>query len=96
MTLSAGIDVGTGAVKAGYRIGKHAPGERRYSVDHDTGFRLIDPEGRMLALLPGPHQPFLAWPGGQCGGSAKAGAPAVTARATWRRSWRNSATTARG
>ncbi|QGT79036.1 hypothetical protein GM160_09120 [Guyparkeria halophila] len=51
------IDAVTGAVKAGYRIGKHAPGERRYSVDHDTGFRLIDPQGRMLALLPGPHQP---------------------------------------
>lgn len=51
------IDAVTGAVKAGYRIGKHAPGERRYSVDHDTGFRLIDPQGRMLALLPGPHDP---------------------------------------
>ncbi|MFI9653772.1 SCO family protein [Guyparkeria sp. GHLCS8-2] len=51
------IDAVTGAVKAGYRIGEHAPGERRYSVDHDTGFRLIDPQGRMLALLPGPHHP---------------------------------------
>ncbi|HSH83593.1 MAG TPA: SCO family protein [Guyparkeria sp.] len=51
------IDTLTGAVKAGYRIASHEPGEVTYSVDHDTSFRLIDPAGRMLALLPGPHNP---------------------------------------
>lgn len=51
------IDTLTGAVKAGYRIEPHEPGEVAYNVDHDTSFRLIDPDGRMLALLPGPHDP---------------------------------------
>jgi len=51
------IDAVTGAVKAGYRIEPHEAGEVTYNVDHDTSFRLIDPSGRMLALLPGPHDP---------------------------------------
>lgn len=51
------IDRVTGAVKAGYRIEPHEAGEVTYNVDHDTSFRLIDPAGRMLALLPGPHDP---------------------------------------
>ncbi|MCL7744499.1 SCO family protein [Guyparkeria hydrothermalis] len=51
------IDAITAAVKAGYRIEPHEAGQTTYSVDHDTGFRLIDPDGRMLALLPGPHDP---------------------------------------
>lgn len=51
------IDTLTGAVKAGYRIEPHEPGDVTYSVAHGTSFRLIDPAGRMLALLPGPHNP---------------------------------------
>lgn len=51
------IDTLTGAVKAGYRIDPHDSGDIGYSVAHDTSFRLIDPQGRMLALLPGPHDP---------------------------------------
>lgn len=51
------IDAVTRAVKAGYRIEPHQPGEVTYTVDHDTSFRLIDPNGRMLVLLPGPHDP---------------------------------------
>lgn len=53
----AAIDAITSSVRAGYRIEPHAPGERAYTVDHDTSFRLIDPKGRMLALLPSPHDP---------------------------------------
>ncbi len=49
------IDSITSTVKAGYRIEPHEEGEIGYNVDHDTSFRLIDPKGRMLALLPGPH-----------------------------------------
>ncbi|MFP4251687.1 MAG: SCO family protein [Guyparkeria sp.] len=49
------IDAVTSTVKAGYRIEDHEEGETSYNVDHDTSFRLIDPNGRMLALLPGPH-----------------------------------------
>ncbi len=49
------IDAITSRVRAGYRIEPHETGERAYTVDHDTSFRLIDPKGRMLALLPGPH-----------------------------------------
>ncbi|MFO7581259.1 SCO family protein [Guyparkeria sp.] len=49
------IDAVTSAVKAGYRIEPHEEGEIGYNVDHDTSFRLIGPNGRMLALLPGPH-----------------------------------------
>ncbi|MFN2382110.1 MAG: SCO family protein [Guyparkeria sp.] len=49
------IDAVTSTVKAGYRIEPHEEGEFSYNVDHDTSFRLIDPDGRMLALLPGPH-----------------------------------------
>lgn len=51
------IDEITSTVKAGYRIEPHEEGEVEYNVDHDTSFRLIDPEGRMLAFLPGPHDP---------------------------------------
>lgn len=51
------IDRLTGTVKAGYRIQPHQPGDLAYSVDHDVSFRLIDPKGRMLALLPPPHDP---------------------------------------
>ena len=51
------IDAITGAVWAGYRIEPHEAGETTYSVDHDTSFRLIGPDGRMLAFLPGPHDP---------------------------------------
>jgi len=51
------IDTLTGAVRAGYRIDPHKAGDIAYSVAHDTSFRLIDPSGRMLALLPGPHHP---------------------------------------
>lgn len=49
------IDAVTSPVKAGYRIEPHEEGEIGYNVDHDTSFRLIDPDGRMLVLLPGPH-----------------------------------------
>jgi protein SCO1/2 len=49
------IDAVTSPVKAGYRIEPHQAGEIAYNVAHDTSFRLIDPQGRMLALLPGPH-----------------------------------------
>lgn len=51
------IDALTGAVKAGYRIEPHEADDVTYNVDHDTSFRLIAPDGRMLALLPGPHDP---------------------------------------
>ncbi len=51
------IDAVTSTVKAGYRIESHEEGEIAYNIDHDTSFRLIDPNGRMLALLPGPHDP---------------------------------------
>jgi protein SCO1/2 len=49
------IDAITSAVRAGYRIEPHEPGELSYNIDHDTSFRLIDPQGRMLVLLPAPH-----------------------------------------
>ena len=51
------IDRLTRAVKAGYRIAPHAPGARDYEVEHDTAFRLISPQGRMVAILPSPHDP---------------------------------------
>lgn len=51
------IDTLTGAMKVGYRIEPHEPGDLSYAVAHGTSFLLIDPEGRMLALLPGPHDP---------------------------------------
>ncbi|MFO7809321.1 SCO family protein [Guyparkeria sp.] len=51
------IDAVTSTVKAGYRIEPHDEGEIAYNIDHDTSFRLIDPDGHMLALLPGPHDP---------------------------------------
>ena len=53
----AAIDSVTGALKAGYRISPHAPGDVTYEIDHDTGYRLISPEGKMVALLPSPHDP---------------------------------------
>lgn len=49
------IDAVTGAVKAGYQIAPHAPGAQDYEVSHDTAFRLISPNGRMVAILPSPH-----------------------------------------
>lgn len=49
------IDRVTGAVKAGYKIAPHPPGKPDYEVSHDTAFRLISPEGRMVAILPSPH-----------------------------------------
>lgn len=51
----ADIDAVTGAVKAGYKIAPHAPGDQAYEVSHDTSFRLISPSGRMVAILPSPH-----------------------------------------
>ncbi|WP_407276297.1 SCO family protein [Halothiobacillus sp. DCM-1] len=53
----ASIDAVTGALKAGYRIAPHAPGSVSYEIDHDTGYRLISPQGKMVALLPSPHDP---------------------------------------
>lgn len=53
----AAIDSVTGALKAGYRISPHAPGDVTYEIDHDTGYRLISPDGKMVALLPSPHDP---------------------------------------
>lgn len=53
----AAIDSVTGALKAGYRISPHAPGDVAYEIDHDTGYRLISPQGKMVALLPSPHDP---------------------------------------
>jgi len=49
------IDKVTGAVKAGYKITPHPPGKPDYEVSHDTAFRLISPDGRMVAILPSPH-----------------------------------------
>jgi cytochrome oxidase Cu insertion factor (SCO1/SenC/PrrC family) len=49
------IDAVTGAVKAGYRIAPHASGDQTYDISHDTAFRLISPNGRMVAILPSPH-----------------------------------------
>ena len=53
----AAIDAVTGALKAGYRIAPHAQGDVTYEIDHDTGYRLISPQGKMVALLPSPHDP---------------------------------------
>lgn len=51
------IDEVTKPLKAGYRISKHAPGEMSYEIDHDTAYRLISPDGKMVAILPSPHDP---------------------------------------
>lgn len=50
------IDRVTRAIKAGYRIEPHAPDSTTYEVDHDTAFRLISPDGKMVAILPPPHE----------------------------------------
>ncbi|MDA3875461.1 MAG: SCO family protein [Halothiobacillus sp.] len=50
------IDRVTHPLKAGYRIHPHAPGSMIYDVDHDTAYRLISPDGRMVAILPSPHE----------------------------------------
>lgn len=49
------INAVTGAVKAGYQIAPHKQGAQDYEVSHDTAFRLISPNGRMVAILPSPH-----------------------------------------
>lgn len=49
------IDRVTHSLKAGYRIHPHAPGSTTYDIDHDTAYRLISPEGKMVAILPSPH-----------------------------------------
>ncbi len=51
------IDAVTQPLKAGYRLSPHAPGDRFYEIDHDTAYRLISPEGKMVAILPSPHDP---------------------------------------
>lgn len=51
------IDAVTKPLKAGYRISAHAPGDTSYEIDHDTAFRLISPDGKMVAILPSPHDP---------------------------------------
>lgn len=53
----AAIDVVTKPLKAGYRISAHAPGDMSYEIDHDTAYRLISPDGKMVAILPSPHDP---------------------------------------
>jgi protein SCO1/2 len=50
------IDRVTQPLKAGYRIHPHAPGSMIYEVDHDTAYRLISPDGKMVAILPSPHE----------------------------------------
>lgn len=50
------IDRVTRPLKAGYRIHPHAPGDRSYDIDHDTAYRLISPAGKMVAILPSPHE----------------------------------------
>jgi protein SCO1/2 len=51
------IDKVTQPLKAGYRVSPHAPGDNIYEIDHDTAYRLISPEGKMVAILPSPHDP---------------------------------------
>ncbi|HQS01753.1 MAG: hypothetical protein B7Y07_00490 [Halothiobacillus sp. 24-54-40] len=51
------IDKVTQPLKAGYRVSPHAPGDTIYEIDHDTAYRLISPEGKMVAILPSPHDP---------------------------------------
>lgn len=51
------IDKVTKPLKAGYRISPHAPGDVSYEIDHDTAYRLISPDGKMVAILPSPHDP---------------------------------------
>lgn len=51
------IDEVTKPMKAGYRISAHTPGDKSYEIDHDTAFRLISPDGKMVAILPSPHDP---------------------------------------
>lgn len=49
------IDRVTRPLKAGYRIQPHAPGSMTYDIDHDTAYRLISPDGKMVAIMPPPH-----------------------------------------
>ncbi|OZB37118.1 MAG: hypothetical protein B7X35_05370 [Halothiobacillus sp. 14-56-357] len=51
------IDKVTKPMKAGYRISAHTPGDTSYEIDHDTAYRLISPDGKMVAILPSPHDP---------------------------------------
>jgi cytochrome oxidase Cu insertion factor (SCO1/SenC/PrrC family) len=51
------IDKVTKPLKAGYRISAHKPGDVSYEIDHDTAYRLISPDGKMVAILPSPHDP---------------------------------------
>ena len=51
------IDKVTAPLKAGYRVSPHAPGDISYEIDHDTAYRLISPDGKMVAILPSPHDP---------------------------------------
>lgn len=51
------IDTVTKPLKAGYRIPAHASNDMSYTVAHDTAYRLISPEGKMVAILPSPHNP---------------------------------------
>ena len=51
------VDKVTKPLKAGYRISAHQPGDVSYEIDHDTAYRLISPDGRMVAILPSPREP---------------------------------------
>lgn len=48
------------SVRADYRIDEASRGEvggqQYYLVDHDTSFRLIAPDGRMVGVFPSPHE----------------------------------------
>ncbi len=39
-----------------YRIEAHEPGARGYAVDHSASLLLIDPQARLRAVFPAPHE----------------------------------------
>ena len=46
----------TRQVGAAYFIGKHAPGDTNYPVDHTAAIFLLDPQGRLYGLFTSPHR----------------------------------------
>jgi len=54
------------SVRADYRIDEASRGEvgglKFYLIDHDTAFRLIAPDGRMVGVFPSPHRASVMTP----------------------------------